>query len=46
MLDTWDAQSVGADEVAVDEEGNPLLDEDGEPISLDDPAKIEVVRLK
>ena len=42
MLDTWDAHSVGADEVAVDEEGNPLLDEFGEPISLTDPEKIEV----
>ena len=42
MLDNWDAQSVGADEVAVDEDGNPLLDEYGDPIALDDPEKIEV----
>ena len=43
MLDTWDSQSVGADEVAVDEDGNPLLDEFGEPISLNEPDKIEVI---
>jgi len=42
MLDNWDAQSVGADNVAVDEEGNVLLDEFGEPIEADDIEQISV----
>ncbi|XP_076812994.1 uncharacterized protein LOC143459655 isoform X2 [Clavelina lepadiformis] len=46
MLDTWDAQSVGADDVAMDEEGNPLLDEDGEPIRTEDTEKVYRAREK
>lgn len=42
MLDTWDVQSVGADNVALDEEGNVLLDEFGEPIDITDADNIEV----
>ena len=42
MFENWDADSVGADEVVVDESGNPLVDEDGEPIEIGDTGKIEV----
>merc|ERR1712135_148704 len=41
MLDNWDTQSVGADVVAMDEDGNPLVDEYGNPIDASDTIRVE-----
>ena len=45
MLDNWDTQSVGADVVAMDEDGNPLVDEYGNPIDASDTIRVEVCGL-
>nr|XP_026696037.1 trichohyalin isoform X2 [Ciona intestinalis] len=41
MLDSWDAQSVGADDVALDDDGIPLLNDEGELISITDTETIK-----
>merc|ERR1712168_875088 len=41
MLDNWDTQSVGADVVAMDDDGNPLVDEYGNPIDASDTIRVE-----
>ncbi|XP_078487694.1 uncharacterized protein LOC100179464 [Ciona intestinalis] len=41
MLDSWDAQSVGAEDVALDDDGIPLLNDDGELISITDTETIK-----
>lgn len=42
LLD-WDAGSVAMEDIAFDEDGNPMVDELGEPIMLTETEKIKVV---